>query len=181
MAEKDPMQASPDRGSKGLSYPAEWSDEERMHFLMAPFPPGSQPPNIGFNNPKVKFWRCFILSSSKEMKRPVFTEEDLVERLKWRGVAPSCLPEVIQVMEKEGDVIKLTDFVGSLDVGWAEWMFRMVSKPVAWTLRSYLPAKNSTAEYVVTPVLKVKDQILQWKGEWIKIICYSYIAIILEK
>ena len=155
MAEKDSTQASPDSRSKGLSYPAEWSDEERMHFLMAPFPPGSQTPNIGLNNPKVKFWRCFILSTSKEMKRPVFTEEDLMERLKWRGVAPSCLPDVIRVMEREGDVIKLTEFVGDLDVGWAAWMFGVVSKPVAWTLRSYLPAKKCTAEYVITPVLKV--------------------------
>lgn len=158
MADKEPSptrtQNSRDGGCKRLNYPAEWSDAERMHFLMAPFPPGS---DLTPNNSKVKFWRSLILSSSKELKRPVFTEEELVERLKWRGMTASCLPDVIQVMEKGGDVTKLTEFAGNLDVGWVSWGVGMASKPVLWALRRYLPAKKYTREYVVTSVLKVNE------------------------
>ena len=146
-------QNPPDRGCKGLNYPAEWSDAERMHFLMAPFPPSS---DLTFNNSKVKFWRSLILSSSRELKRPVFTEDELVERLKWRGMTASCLPDVIEMMEKGGDVTKLTEFAGSSDVGWLSWGVGVASKPVQWALRRYLPAKKYTREYVVTSVLKVK-------------------------
>ena len=68
MADKEPSptrtQNPPDGGCKRLNYPAEWSDAERMHFLMAPFPPGS---DLTPNNSKVKFWRSLILSSSKEL------------------------------------------------------------------------------------------------------------------
>ena len=67
-------------------YPSEWSDEDRMHFLLSPFPIGSNlPPS---NDQKVKFWSSLILESGRDMKKPCFTEKELAERFKWKGITP---------------------------------------------------------------------------------------------
>lgn len=130
-----------------------------MHFLLSPFPLNSTPSP---QDPKQTFWSSLILSSSKELNKPSFTEKDLQARFKWnQTLVPSCLGSVIQSMEKCGTVVKMSDFVQATEkVGWLTWGVNMVSKPVGWALSGYVSSGKYNGEYVLTTLLKVSPMLL---------------------
>ncbi len=140
--------------SVSFTRPPEWTDEDRMHFLLAPFPLSTSPSP---QDPKLSFWYSLILSSSKELKKPSFTEEELKTRFKWNGsLSPSCLGPVIESMERSGVITKQRDFTKSSDAGWLLWGLKMVvAKPVGWALSSYLPGDRYTGSYIITSLVKV--------------------------
>ena len=135
--------------------PPEWTDEDRMHYLLAPFSLSTSPSP---QDPKLSFWYSLIISSSKELKKPYFTEEELKTRFKWNGsLSPSCLGPVIESMEMSGVVTKQGDFTKSSgDASWLLWGLKMViAKPVSWALSSYLPGGRYTGSYILTSQVKV--------------------------
>lgn len=137
--------------------PPEWEDEDRMHYLLAPFPLSAFPSP---QDPKLSFWSSLILSSCKELKKPYFTEEELVARFKWnQNVSPSCLGSVVEIMEKSGVTMKEADFSQSSG-GWFLWGLKMAAKPVGWALKSYLPSGKYTGSYVITSLVKVRLSIM---------------------
>ena len=138
-----------------ITYPSEWSDRERMSYLLAPFPPSSGTLNL--KDPKFTFWSSLILSSSRELHCGVATESDLMERFRWEGTTcPACLSLVLEGMERKGDVTKLEEFFGSGQGSWLSWGASMMKKSISWALRSYLPGSKYEGAYVVGCVVKVR-------------------------
>ncbi len=134
--------------------PPEWTDKDRMHYFLAPFPLGASPSP---QDSKLSFWWSLILSSCKELKKPYFTEEELLARFKWKQeISPSCLGTVIEVMEKSGVTMKEIDFSDhGIQAGWLVWGLKMAAKPVGWALKNYLPSGKYTGSYVITSHVKV--------------------------
>lgn len=135
--------------------PEEWKDEARMHFLVSEFSPRHVPT---ISDERVKFWRGLIHSSSRELQQWTFTKRELAQRLKWGQFEPKCLPGVIEVLERAGELRKLNSY--RLDeMGWTEWSLRLMSRPVTWAWKwawqNY--ASQSTEDvYVLVPVVKVR-------------------------
>ena len=145
------------RSSQQASFlrPPEWTDKDRMHFLLAPFSQGSSPSH---QDPKLTFWTSLILSSSEELNKPYFTEEELKTRFKWnQTLSPCCLETVIETMERCGVVTKEREFVGgSGQVGWLLWGLKAVAKPVSWAFNSYFPSNNKySGRYIIAAQVKV--------------------------
>ena len=146
--------ATENSGAPNISFtrPSEWIDNDRMHYLLAPFPISTSP---SLQDPKISFWSSLILSSCKELKKPYFTEEELMARFKWnQSISPSCLGTVIEVMEKSGLTMKKEDFSHNSS-GWLFWGVKMAVKPVGWVLKNYLPSGKYTGPYVITSHVKV--------------------------
>lgn len=138
-----------------ITYPPEWCDSDRMSFLLAPFPPSDKP--LSLDDPKLSFWSSFILSSSKELHKAMFCVGDLRERFQWKGqTSPSCLPVVLESMEKTGHITKLSAFY-NVQQDWLTWGVNIVKKPITWALNTYLPASKYEGEYVISSVAKVRD------------------------
>ena len=133
--------------------PREWSDEERMYYLLSPFPPSTVIPSLA--DSKASFWRAIIISSSKELKKLVFSERELCERFRWRGTAPKCLRAVIDCMECSGEVRKLSSYE-TVNSGWLRWGLLMVTRPISWAWRWYWGTSQTVEEkYVLVAVVKV--------------------------
>ena len=144
-----------------FTYPPEWTDEERMHFLLAPFPAAASSSSGAGNtpstrdNPKMRFWSSLVISSCRELREPVFSERGLMERFKWKGTSPSCLPTVLQVMEREANIKKLSEFEAAQNSDWVRWGLGVMSKPLTWAWRSYFSAQKYEGAYVITSLVKV--------------------------
>ena len=135
--------------------PPEWSDEERMSFLLAPFPLNKNPSP---SDSKIIFWSSLIISSSRELKKPLFTERELLSRLKWKqSTSPSCLAVVIKSMEKAETITKLSAFSQAAASGgsWLSWGLGVAVKPVSWALKNYLPSSQYDGEYIINTLIKV--------------------------
>ena len=149
-----------DGSTDRFAHPPEWSDRERMHYLLAPIPPNKA---LTVNDSKITFWSNLIKSSSRELRRPVFTERELLTRLKWNQVSPSCLSFVIESMERAGEITRVSEIRQSVDqgssaVGWLSWGVGVIRKPVSWAMKNYLPSSTGTnvdEEYVVVSAVKV--------------------------
>lgn len=136
-----------------VTYPPEWSDRDRMSYLLAPFPPSDKP--LRLDDPKLSFWSSFILSSSRDLHKAVVSERDLKERFIWNGKTnPGCLAVVLEAMEKTGRVMKFSDFF-SKEQGWLLWGLNVMKKPVSWALNPYLPASKYEGEYVISDMANV--------------------------
>ena len=146
--------------------PPEWSDEERMYFLLAPFPPSVKPTLSDAT--KVAFWRGLIISSSKELKQLVFSERELSERFRWRGSEPKCLRAVIECMESSGEARKLSSYVGDGGSGWWRWGVQAMTKPLSWAWQRYWGSEVrgserqlqdvSKEQYVLVKTVKVSSR-----------------------
>lgn len=141
-----------------ITFPPEWLDDERMFFLLAPFPPTAKPTT---SDPKVAFWRSLILSSSHELQELIFSEASLVERFRWRGSAPKCLSAVIRCMESSGEARKVSSYS---DTGWGKWTAGLVSRPISWAWQWYWGSGSrdgsfaaSEEQYVLVKVVKVME------------------------
>ena len=155
---------SPNRFEAGIcspqrvTYPSEWCDSDRMSFLLAPFPPSDKP--LSLDDSKLSFWSSFILSSSKELRKAVFCVGDLRERFQWKGqTSPSCLPVVLESMEKTGHITKLSDFYNAQQ-DWLTWGANIVKKPISWALSTYLPAPKYEGEYIIGNMVKVRNDLI---------------------
>ena len=138
----------------GFTVPAEWSDEERMLYLLSPFPPDWIPTK---SDPKCTFWSSLVLQSCRELNTPLFTQAELAERLRWRELRPKCLPRVLQSMEKSGQLWRESQLeVLESKVGWVKWGVGVAIKPVTWAWRSYFsPEAEYSGHYIVVPMVKV--------------------------
>ena len=139
-----------------FNLPPEWNDNERMRFLLSPFPPNVA---IKYDDSKVKFWRSLIINSCKQLKKISFTEDQLLERFCWNTFRPRCLGPVLEAMLRHGDIQKKSDWNGSNE-GWIKWSANVLSKPVSWLWRS--PAATSCdEEYVLIGPVKVQGAMHQ--------------------
>lgn len=137
-----------------ISYPHEWSDRDRMTYLLAPFPPSTQ--TVLRDNSKFSFWSSLVLSSSRELCSPVISEKDLQERFKWNGQnPPKCLGLVLEEMERIGHLVKLSDFYATDQSSWMWWSVGVLKKPVSWAMRSYLAVKKYEGGYIIKPLVEV--------------------------
>lgn len=124
-----------------------------MSYLLAPFPPSDKP--LDLNDPKSSFWSSLILSSSKELHKPIASVRDLQERFRWNGhTSPGCLNQILEGMERVGEVVKMSDFY-SVEQSWLSWGANVVKKPVVWALKPYLPAYMYDGDYVINSVATV--------------------------
>ena len=140
-----------------FKYPPEWADEERMYFLIAPFPPNSQ---ISLSNDKIIFWKSLIHSSCRELCQWVFTERELLERFSWRGLLPKCLSVVISSLEKSGELRRVSEY-RTEEMGWAEWGMKLLYRPVSWAWQKYVSTSGTSDEaYTLVELLKVFDNTL---------------------
>lgn len=151
--------ASPGDAPKFV-YPPEWSDKQRMNYLLAPITSSKM---ISPSDPKITFWSTLIKTSSRELQRPMFTEIELQARFKWNKenqiTSPSCLSAVICSMESAGEITRMSEIRQSVrreNIGWVSWGVGMISKPVSWALKNYLSSQsNVDEEYVVLATVKV--------------------------
>lgn len=60
-----------------LTYPPDWEDEERMHFLLGPFPPTAL---LSVTDQKVRFWSSLVCSTCRLLRQPVFSERQMAQR-----------------------------------------------------------------------------------------------------
>lgn len=135
--------------------PPEWKEVERMYYLLAPFPPGS---NATTADPKLAFWRSLILSSSKELGKVTFTERELEERFRWRGTEPRCLSVTLECMERYREVRRLSSYSSGGTKGWMAWSVQVLSAPVSWAWTRYVSGSTSerkNEKYVITELVKV--------------------------
>lgn len=121
-----------------------------MYYLMAPFPPNTQP---SVSDSKVAFWRSFIRSSNQELRRWVFTERDLVDRFKYKGSEARCLKVVLECLERAGDVRRLSSYRGETGGGWVWWGVGVLASPVLWAWKRYV--SNKEEEFTLVDVAKV--------------------------
>ena len=142
-----------------FSYPEEWSDRDRMGYLLAPFPPATKP--LPANNPKISFWSSLIMSSSRELQSLVVSEKDLLERFKWNGhTSPKCLDLVLEEMERLGHLMKVSDFSKGAE-GWMWWSVGMLHRPVSWAVKSYLlPVAKYKGDYVIKSLVEVRGTVM---------------------
>lgn len=130
--------------------PKEWADEERMYFLMSPFPPNSFPT---LSDPKVSFWKSLIYSSCRDLSRWSFTERELTDRLSWNGMQPKNLSVVISTLERAGEVQRLSSFQPK---SWMEWGRGLITHPLSWAWQKYVAAAPESEEvYVIVSLIKV--------------------------
>lgn len=79
-------------------------------------------------------------------------------RLKWNGHSPTCLPQVLQVMEQSGELQRWEE-KGEGDGGWVSWGLGAVSSPVKWVWQNYMsPGDRESYEmrYVDAGLIKVR-------------------------
>ena len=96
-----------------------------------------------------------MISSCRELREPAFTERTLTEHFKWKGTLPSCLPAVLQVMEREGSIRKLSEFEAAQSGDWLRWGLGVVARPLSWAWQSYFSARKYDGVYVITSLVKV--------------------------
>jgi hypothetical protein len=139
-----------------LAYPADWEDEDRMHFLLGSFPPTAASSSLSLEEQKVQFWSSLIRSVSRATRRPVFSVREIAERLQWRGQTPSCLKQVLDVMRQRRQLCLVQDLLESAkEQGWLSWGAGIVSSPVRWVWRKYQPSMDfMDIVYVDTQLLK---------------------------
>ena len=136
--------------------PPDWTDEERMYYLLAPFPPGS---STTTNHPKLAFWRSLILSSSKDLGKVTFTVRELEERFRWRESVPGCLSVILECMDRCGEVRRLSSYSAGRTKGWLEWGAAALSAPVAWAWTRYVsgqPDQGKNERFIITNMVKVR-------------------------
>ena len=114
----------------------------------APFPPNVQPP---LSDPKMAFWRSLILSSSFDFQEWVFTERELSNRFRWKGIEPKSLSLVINALEKSREIQRLCNYQGE-GIGWAEWGMKL-----SW--RRYVSGgqDHGEVEFVLVSLIKVVE------------------------
>lgn len=138
-----------------FAVPEEWKDEARMHFLVSEFSPSHEPT---LSDDRVKFWRALIRSSSRELHKWTFTKRELSQRLAWHQFEPKCLPRVLDVLERAGEIRKL-DGYRSDEMGWTEWSLKLMSTPVTWAWKlAWQRSPDQSSQdvvYVLVPVIKV--------------------------
>ena len=67
------------RGEPTLAYPSDWEDEERMHFLLAPFSPTAAA-RLSMNDQKVQFWSSLVRHACRLFRQPVFSAQQMAQR-----------------------------------------------------------------------------------------------------
>ena len=128
---------------RGWTRPEEWSNDDRMHFLMSPYPPGKFP---SLEDPKFKFWSRLIHSSSCEMRKITFSLSDVNERFERNSLRPKCLREVVQLMERQGLVVQLERYEQKLREqtdGLVSWSAGLLARPLSWAWRYMTDASGS--------------------------------------
>lgn len=120
---------------RGWTRPEEWNNDDRMYFLMSPYPPGKEP---SFEDAKFKFWSRLIHSSSCEVCKVTFSLNDVNERFERNSLRPKCLREVVQLMERQGSVVQLERYeqrVREQSNGLVSWSAGMLARPLSWAWR----------------------------------------------
>ena len=127
-----------------------------MRYLLSPFPATQLPSS---NDQRMIFWRSLILKTNTELKRPVFTERELADLFKWNGTPPSCLPLVLQAMEKNGEIRRFSEEAvdSGGDQGWLGWGAGVLAKPVAWAWNSYYGPPQYEGKYIMLAAVKVSS------------------------
>lgn len=147
-----------------LTFPPDWEDEERMHFLMGPFSPTTLT-SLSLKDQKVQFWISLVRDACRLFRQPVFSGQQMAQRLRWRGQPPSCLPHVLQLMEQTGQLRPLWEGGERSVDGWLTWGVSVISSPIKWVWHSYLsPSNPAMADkmYIDTQLIKeMADTVLQ--------------------
>lgn len=62
-----------------LTFPPDWEDEERMHFLMGPFSPTTLT-SLSLKDQKVQFWISLVRDACRLFRQPVFSGQQMAQR-----------------------------------------------------------------------------------------------------
>ena len=131
------------RHLRGWTRPEEWNNDDRMHFLMSPYPPGKYP---SLEDAKFKFWSRLIHSSSCEVCKISFSLSDVSERFERNSLRPKCLREVVQLMERQGSIVQLERYEQRLREqtdGLVSWGVGVLARPLSWAWRYMTNASRS--------------------------------------
>ena len=135
------------RHLRGWTRPEEWNNDDRMHFLMSPYPPGKEP---SLEDPKFKFWSGLIHSSCSEMCKITFSLSDVNERFERNSLRPKCLREVVHLMERQGSLVPLERYEQTLREqtdGLVSWSVGVLARPLSWAWR-YMTNANKSAAHI---------------------------------
>lgn len=139
--------------SSTITFPNEWEDEERMGYLIAPFPPNRV---LSEKDDKFYFWKKLILFSSKQLNKTTFTLSELKMRLTWKGLTPTCLSRVVEQMEADHVIRKLEDWSSAPASSWGGWAKQLTSQGVSYMWQHVVgKAENDHIEYIIIDQIKV--------------------------
>ncbi|KAK3857799.1 hypothetical protein Pcinc_035966 [Petrolisthes cinctipes] len=114
--------------------PPEWSDNARMQVLMNK----AQPFDRLGQSARHAFWSGVINRWCHAKLCPTFSVQECVAALRRGTMSPRCLPEVLQDMYSQGEIVPYSEFVqGNISrrgESWGSWGTRMfVSTPARYT------------------------------------------------
>lgn len=138
--------------STSFKPPKEWEDDERMGYLIAPFPPNRA---LSEKDDKLCFWKKLILSSSKQLDKPHFTLAELKIRFTWKGLSPTCLSKVVEQMETAHVIKKLEDWSCTPVSGWSDWAKQLTVQSMSYMWQQVVgKAEDDHVEYVIPEQIK---------------------------
>ena len=141
------------------SKPTEWSDTERMHYLMAPFPPDKT--SVPEEDSKFVFWSNIIIKSTTQLNRISFSISELEDRFVWNSLRPKSLHPVLSTMERKGSIVRVDSYIKQIEQknGLMSWSLSLVSQSLSWTWRyvtgSHQSSKPYQGKYVMVDRLQV--------------------------
>ena len=139
-------------------YPNEWSDDERMGVLLAPFRPRALN-EINYVN-KLTFWKNLITKYCCDEKESAsISIGELKCAFKRNNIKPSCLSVVIDEMMKLGKIQQTSKFMEAPQPTWRGWVQNKFSKTFTW------------------PVSKLKDTIWQTPADEISYIVLEAVEV----
>lgn len=143
--------------SKSFTFPKEWKDDERMGYLIAPFPPNR---TLSEKDDKLCFWKKLILSSSKQLDKPHFTLAELKLRFTWKGLSPTCLPKVVEQMETAHVIKKVEDWSCTPVSGWSDWAKQLTVQSMSYMWQQVVgKAEDDHVEYIIPEQIKVRPYV----------------------
>lgn len=140
--------------SDNFTVPEEWQNDERMGYLLAPFPPNRSPLE---NDDKLCFWSKLILSSSKQLNKTTFTLPELQRRFTRRNVSPTCLVEVVDHMHRTGVIERVEKWSApTSEASWRGWAQQVTANSFWYLWESVMgKADNDTVEFIILDQIKV--------------------------
>lgn len=140
-------------GDEGRMYlPGEWEDPERMRVLMGPLPAIEL--NRVAHTARVTFWSAAIHSWCRAALRLSFTLPDCQSAFRRGSQIPVCLPEVLQQMIRQGEVVPMDQLAlwDPKQESWSGWGRRvLLVRPahMLWGQVKYLAGWNALGNTVL--------------------------------
>ncbi|KAB7498758.1 Charged multivesicular body protein 7 [Armadillidium nasatum] len=115
-------------------FPPEWNDDERMRVLMGPMPYFKD--GVAMKG-RITFWSAALQLWTRSKEGLCFTVNEAMYAFRRGTQVPLCLPQVIQHLLNQGDLITYEDLIKPINSheSWFGWGRRiLISNPSKWAL-----------------------------------------------